>query len=299
MAENSNKRLHFGAMLGEIGAEAFFSRYWQKQTLSVPMQKDSFETLLQEIGPLDIPRCCELAREGARAWLANDFVAHSVIAVDASNAERFFAVGATLYFLNVRMESVTDALADFLGAPRRKIIASLFLTPSGGGAVAHFDKNENFTVQLTGTKEWVVDNKPAVVAPYDGYVLGQTIPASLRESLPLSENRASQSVSLRAGMLLYVPRGTVHRTSAGTVSWSLNLSYSPSSWMDLLLVALKHRLAKSDQWRATVTGIGRVCDPSASAANVFPNLIAELQSSFSDPDELARMTRDFLENPDG
>jgi hypothetical protein len=86
-----------------------------------------------------------MAQEGAQAWVANEYIAHSVIPVDAPNAEKLFSIGATLYFINVPIERLTHSFADFLGAPRQKVIASLFLTPATGGASPHFDKNENFT----------------------------------------------------------------------------------------------------------------------------------------------------------
>jgi hypothetical protein len=75
------------AMLADIGAEQFFAGYWQQQPLAVALKKPDFDSILAAVGTLDIARFCGMAREGARAWLANEFVAHSVIPVDASNAE--------------------------------------------------------------------------------------------------------------------------------------------------------------------------------------------------------------------
>jgi len=299
MPEHSAGCPDFEAMLATIGAQSFFERYWQKRSLTLSIAKQEFERILQEVGPLDVRRFCGLAREGARAWLSNDFVAHSVIPVDESNAERFFQVGATLYFINVPLEPLTNALADFLGAPRKKVIASLFLTPAGGGAVPHFDKNENFTIQLTGAKEWIVDEVPSVASPADGYVLGQTVPPSLVPLISLTPEAKSHSVLMHPGSLLYVPRGAVHQTATGTLSWSLNLSYSPSMWLDLLLVGLRLRLSSSPRWRETVTGAGRGCNPHAADASILPALIRELLTVLDDPHQVADIAKQFLETPDG
>ena len=62
------------------------------------------------------------------------------------------------------------------------------------------------------------------------------------------------TVDLRPASLLYVPRGTQHRTETGEESWSLNLSYYRTMWLDILQDGLKRRLAGSAQWRGTVTG---------------------------------------------
>jgi len=286
-------------MLRDVGVERFFADYWQQRTLATTLRTEDFERILAEIGPLEIARFCGTAREGARAWLANEFVAHSVIPVDATNAQKLFDIGATLYFINVPLERLTNSVADFLGAPRQKLIASLFLTPAGGGAVPHFDKNENFTIQLTGSKEWLVGTLPTVAAPPDGYVPGQTVPPSLASLLPSSEEQPCQSVQLRPGSLLYIPRGAVHATSSGTVSWSLNLSYSPSMWLDLLLVGLQRRLVPSERWRRTVTGAGRNCDSSALNANILSDLIGELRDMLADPVQLDQLSQSFLEHPNG
>src|SRR6202000_2666420 len=102
--------------------------------------------------PLDITRLATLARGGTQAWLAGEHLARSMVPGGAGNAARFYEVGATLYFLNVPLERLTGGVARFLGAPRARVLASIFLTPPSGGASCHFDMHENFTVQLTGRK---------------------------------------------------------------------------------------------------------------------------------------------------
>jgi ribosomal protein L16 Arg81 hydroxylase len=205
-------------MLAAVGIEPFFADYWQRRTLALALDPGDFARILGEIGPLDIARFASMAREGAQAWVANEYIAHSVIPVDAPNAEKLFSIGATLYFINVPIERLTHGLADFLGAPRQKVIASLFLTPATGGASPHFDKNENFTIQLTGAKRWIVGDAPIVATPPDGYMLGQTVPPSLKDLLGEAKEKPNQTIDMRPGHLLYVPRGTLHRTEAGDAS---------------------------------------------------------------------------------
>ncbi len=219
--------------------------------------------------PLDIARAGGGRRaRGRRPGWRTTIVAHSVIPVGRSDAAKFFDIGATLYFINVPVPRLTDALADFLGAPRAKVIASLFLTAAGGGATPHFDKNENFTIQFDRAKRWIVGETPMVEAPPDGYVLGQHVPPSLVRAAARGARAAGAAPSIWCrGTLLYVPRGTVHRTGAGVLSWSLNLSYAPAMWMDLFRVGLRRRLAGSPRWRGIVTGAAPGADPAAQAAN--------------------------------
>jgi ribosomal protein L16 Arg81 hydroxylase len=291
-------RLDMRQLLSAVGVEQFFAEHWQTRMALLPLAADDLAFIRKTIGPLDPARLAGAAREGTQAWLANDFVAHSVFPVDPTNAAQFHDIGATLYFVNVPLPALTDSLADFLGAPRRKVLASLFFTPAGSGAVPHFDKNENFTIQLTGAKRWQVGETPMVPATPDSYTLGSTvIMPALAPLLVEARRPPERTVDLVPGTLLYVPRGTVHHTGAGEPSWSLNLSYSPSMWLDLLLLGLQERLVASPRWRGMVTGAGG--DPAARDANRLPELLAELRALLDDPAEAEALIRSFLDKPNG
>jgi ribosomal protein L16 Arg81 hydroxylase len=288
--------LDWRRLLSPIGADRFFADYWQKRMTLLSLAADDLDFIRKTIGSLDPVRLAGEAREGTQAWLANDFVAHSVFPVEPANASVFHEIGATLYFLNVPLPALTDSLADFLGAPCQKVIASLFFTPAGGGAVPHFDKNENFTIQLTGAKRWQIGEGPMVPAAPDGYTLGSSmITPALAPLLAQARRPPEQTVELKAGSLLYVPRGTVHHTGAGEPSWSLNLSYSPSSWLDLLRIGLQQQLAASPRWRGMVTGAGG--DPAARGSNLLPELLAELRALLDEPGEAEALTRAFFDRP--
>jgi ribosomal protein L16 Arg81 hydroxylase len=290
--------LDLGRVLAHIGTERFFADYWQRRALSLELDAASFRRILDEVGPLDITRLASLAKGGTQAWIASEHIAHSVVLVDATNATQFFAIGATLYFLNVPMERLTGGLADFLGVPRERLIASIFYTPACGGASLHYDKHENFTVQLTGGKRWMVGSTPIVPGAMDGHVMGQPIPPSVAQMMSPVEDQAQHTVDLRPGSLLYVPRGTLHQTGAGIESWSLNLSYCRTNWLELLQNGLRRRLTGSAKWRASVTGLGRDCDPAAQTHNIFPELVAELREILSDPREIERFCQELLDKPD-
>jgi ribosomal protein L16 Arg81 hydroxylase len=288
----------FRRMFAAIGVETFFTDYWQRQSMATQLTGADFAKILEEVGPLDIARFAGMAKEGARAWVANEYIAHSVIPVDGQNAKKLFDIGATLYFIDVPLKRLTNCLADFLGAPRQKIIASLFLTPSSGGASPHFDKNENFTFQLTGKKQWTVSAIPMVAAPPDGYILGQPIPPSLKALFDPAMELPSKTMEVKTGTMLYVPRGTVHQTSAGETSWSLNLSYAPAMWMNMINAGLQHRFISSPRWRSTISGATDICDAAARQSNLLHELIAELRQVLNDPEEVRQFCKNFFNQSD-
>ena len=295
----TNEPLDLSHIFAPVGAERFFADYWQKRVFQFDIDATDFARIRDAIGPLDIARLAGLAKGGTQAWLAGEHVAHSVVPVDARNAAAFFAAGATLYFLNVPLAMVTDGLAVFLGAPRQRVIASIFLTPGSGGASPHFDMHENFTVQLTGAKRWRVGDAPVVSGPMEGHILGRQVPASLAGIIGAVKEDVPHIADLRPGSLLYIPRGVVHRTEAGKESWSLNLSYCRTMWLELVQGILRRHLTKSAKWRGSLTGVGRHSDPGALSQNLLPELVAELRDILSDPEEMDRLCQEFLEKPDG
>jgi hypothetical protein len=137
----------------------------------------------------------------------------------------------------------------------------------------------------------------------DSYTLGSpAITPALAPLLASAQRPPEQMVELKPGTLFYVPRGTVHHTSAGEPSWSLNLSYTPTMWLDLLRVGLQERLGASPRWRAIVTGAGKDGaggDPAARHAHTLPELLAELRDMLGDPAEAEALTRAFFNRVDG
>lgn len=68
----------------------------------------------------------------------------------------------------------------------------------------HFDKNENFTIQLTGAKCWQVGETPMVAAAPDSYTLGSaTITPALAPLLAEAPRPPERAVDLEPGTLLY------------------------------------------------------------------------------------------------
>lgn len=279
--------LNFDDLFTAIGAERFFAEIWEKQPAILKLRKDNFARICDLTGPLEIGRLAGLARDGAQAWLSNDYVEHSVFPVDPATASQYFDIGATLYFLNIPIPALTDAMADALGAPRDRLIASLFLTPASGGAAPHFDKNENFTIQLTGRKSWTVADEPTISNPHKGYFFDQAIPPALKLlGMDKAGRPPGRSYTLTPGTMLYVPRGTAHSTQAEEQSWSLNISYTGLMWADVLIDALYQHLLTRPVWRRSAIGLTASSNPAARNQNIAPALIADLSQALATGDLL-------------
>jgi len=119
----------------------------------------------------------------------------------------------------------------------------------------HYDRNYNFTIQLSGEKTWTVHREgPAIVAPSDNMAFDADRLASM---LPHMHGATSREPGHRAsiyqlapGDILYVPPGYWHATECAGLSVSLNLSLEPRAWFQVLGGALMRHLESQPEWRA-------------------------------------------------
>lgn len=202
---------------------------------------------------------------GARkvvAWFDDKKNSHKVEVVDSSAAIELYERGATLYFHLVHNSILNQwhaSICKELGVPISGQI-SIVAAKEGGGVRPHFDASDNITIQLCGEKRWQISTNNSLKYPTQNWVPSCFVHSDLRSSINECVehiNPASlESIDLKAGSVLYLPRGFWHGTEAcnGT-SISLNLLFPPFPWVEILLQQLRHRLIGSEMWRKNATGI--------------------------------------------
>src|SRR5262249_52899652 len=79
------------------------------------------------------------------------------------------------------------------------------------------------------------------------------------QELPTKMPKSAQTIELKPGSMLFVPRGYWHSTEAQGEALALNFTFTAPTWIDLFTMALRSRLALSPAWRETANG---ACDPN-------------------------------------
>ena len=190
-------------------------------------------------------------------------VADEASAIDASpgDARKLFANGMGLLFNDAH--TISPELTTWLAAICADLGLSaltqgrclVYATPAGTGTGAHFDQNINFVLQLHGTKQWRLAPNHHVENPMTRHTIGLPVDPELqtyaRSPMPERMPADSRSIVLEPGSLLFVPRGVWHSTHASSDALSLNFTYSAPTWIDLLMAALRSRLAQASEWRET------------------------------------------------
>lgn len=149
-------------------------------------------------------------------------------------------------------------LARDLGVP--VVLASFFAVRGAQGTAAHVDLNENFTIQLKGSKRWRVCNERSVVNPGNQRRLG----AGQARTSSTSSNRAwrdgeTTEFVLTPGAVLYVPREFIHEVmpeEPDADNLALNLCIRPQQWLMVLTEILREAAAEDPLLREGIYTAG-------------------------------------------
>ncbi|MEK6235308.1 MAG: cupin domain-containing protein, partial [Planctomycetales bacterium] len=115
-----------------------------------------------------------------------------------------------------------------------------FLTPSRSCALnPHIDLEDLFVLQIDGRKRWrFFDDQPQ--NEFDRSWESETPPVSLE-------------TEVRAGDLLYIPRGFIHQAETGDEhSLAVTMGFRPVGWADVVLRVLKGCIHQVEAARETV-----------------------------------------------
>jgi len=206
----------------------------------------------------------------------------SSIDTTAKDAQKLFDNGMGLLFNHA--DSISPLLTEWVHELRMDLGLSaltmsrclIYATPADAGTAAHFDQNINFVLQISGTKKWWVNTNTTIENPMTRHTLGQPcdpeLDSYLEMPMPASMPENIEPIVLKAGSMLFVPRGAWHWTEAESDALSLNFTFTAPTWIDLFTAAIRGRLVQSNKWRATADGFSDI--------KQFDLLLEELKSDF-------------------
>jgi 50S ribosomal protein L16 3-hydroxylase len=178
--------------------------------------------------------------------------------VDVSfNDPNLFAKGATYTCFGV--ERFVPAVRDLLDAIKcdlglRSVVPTCHGYISGRAARirAHFDRQENLSIQVIGRKRWQLAENRTVAFPHENHALGTRPAKTLRRlarTWPTTMPEAARTVVMRPGSALFFPRGMWHATETLTTSLSLTLIFPVPNWAQTLSAKLLERLTLDERFR--------------------------------------------------
>lgn len=180
-------------------------------------------------------------------------------------------------FAGVEPASASASPSDPVPQPQPKGEIEVFLSRAGHVTDWHFDFMENFTLQLRGTKRWLI-RRSTIAHPLRGatpHYADKSVEEQQQKihslsgdagfswssrpstradpsAAPASSAEEYETVDLRAGDCFYHPAGIWHRVECSADSVSVNISLVAADWATTVTEGIKQQLWKQDEWRSTV-----------------------------------------------
>jgi 50S ribosomal protein L16 3-hydroxylase len=248
------------SIVAPIGVTGFLDRFWKREVFFCPGSPERLGPIARELGDADVGKLLWQSQHYVLLWPPSSPHASGAGRRSLATAlEAYEKRGATLYFQmkdGWPLTRWTAALARELGEPPVGVTA-FFAVRGGSGTRPHVDWNENFTIQLRGTKRWLVAPNGFVRHPVTNWTVGDPPPLYAHSSeLPTEMPADAREYCLTPGSVLYVPRGYFHHVTAVDSSDSLSLSMSlpPTPWAHVLGTLLSLRLLEYPEFREGLTG---------------------------------------------
>jgi ribosomal protein L16 Arg81 hydroxylase len=243
-----------GFLLSPLSRAEFFDSYWGQAPFIAHRGEPAYYRRLFTLDDFD--RALAAAKGNARVTLSligaagsdRGSVEGQVDETSHDLAFKRFAQGDTLRLAGV--DSVWPPLGELcldLGESlSAEIHANAYLTPAGAqGFRVHFDFYDVLVLQVAGAKEW------SVYAPERRMPINLEF-ARVWSPRPESEEklRLLERAELRAGDVLYMPRGFYHQAvAAADASLHLTLSINPLYWVQLVQKAVELMTVELDELR--------------------------------------------------
>jgi hypothetical protein len=136
----------------------------------------------------------------------------------------------------------------------------VWASPKDDGAATHFDGEDVFSIQLAGSKRFEVAPMTEYAYPFGpqfapGAMAFDDMYPQLNHGFPDAEAVEFRAIDMKPGSLLFIPRGTWHRTTAAQDSFAISIGIRPPSVMESFLEQLRYLLLQDPEWRRPLYGV--------------------------------------------
>ncbi|MBN8233379.1 hypothetical protein JYK02_38265 [Corallococcus macrosporus] len=221
-------------ILHPMSVEVFLSEYWEKKVLHIPRNRPDYYSHLFSLGELDSFLGHSMTNDEVRMARSGSVTHPNVEGDNKTTLYQFYERyrdGHTIVIRNIHqcwppVGEIANALARAFGC---YISTFSYATPENAqGFKTHWDDHDIFALQLEGEKEWrLYDSGPEL--PRYSKERGEYE----RQSKPA--DGPSHVINLKAGDLLYFPKGVIHEPRTRTCS-SLHVTFGlfPDTWEKIL-----------------------------------------------------------------
>lgn len=184
-------------------------------------------------------------------------------------------------FLHERWEPLGRLCRTLSGEFSAGFQANAYLTPAGAqGLTSHYDTHDVFVLQVWGSKHWRLYESPDALPLHSQHY----------RRPPEGPGAPVQEFDLRAGDLMYMPRGTVHDANSNDeASLHITLGVLPVLWSTVLKDALDQVIESDPRYRGSLPpGFALDADLLDRAAGTLAGLLTSVASEVRPHDIVER-----------
>jgi ribosomal protein L16 Arg81 hydroxylase len=292
--------VHLARLIDPISPQDFFERYWEKECLHVTGCDSRSFSWLFSLEDLDhligrLPRDLKIKVAEARDGRTSTSTLDAGMAGLGSLYDSF-CEGRTVIVDGVHRywEPVTRLCRDLQEETAMETQANLYVTPRGGsGFSCHWDGHDVLVLQLDGKKRWRLHPGAAI------------LPRPSSSGDAYEGEPAAREVTLAAGDVLYIPRGTPHQASAlDEPSVHLTVGLMAVTWEDLFTAAIRRAGEKNACLRKSLPiGWSSAPERVRAQAAAFREMVAGLFADSAVDDAVDLLGAQWVESapclPDG
>jgi hypothetical protein len=272
------------ALIAPQSLEEFFSRYWPDHYYAT---HGDLVRLPQFFQAPDLKNFQALsAKYRGRVSFGSGPHGSRTLNIDRVSPATLFEMGLSVYLPDIA--SAIPGAAAFLKQLEQELGVNdgcarigAFASPKDDGISCHFDAEEVFSVQLQGSKRFHVAPVREVAYP-SGMQWGPGIDAyddmypQMAQGFPDLGKAEFATIEMKPGSVLFMPRGTWHRTEASENSFSVSIILRPPTAAECVLEQLRLMLLQDTAWRRPLYGAWGEGSMRAAALANADKLLSEL-----------------------
>jgi hypothetical protein len=192
-----------------------------------------------------------------------------------ANAANLSRLGLTVYLRDIAPvlpggQAFLRLLEHELGIAEGAARLTAFASPAEDGVSCHFDGEDVISVQLLGRKTFQIAPMTEIDSPCGaqygpGMVATDDLFEQITTTWPDATTARFEPIDMRPGSVLYLPRGTWHRTEAQEASLSVSIVLRPATAADALLAQLRPLLLRDAAWRRPIYGARPDSEPRSQS----------------------------------
>lgn len=237
--ELNSKIIDFSGLIDPIGTKDFEKNHWESQVLHIQRGNPEFFSSLFSIKDLDYLLEYTRPRGSSIRVVKNQQPMNPTVfenqdgSLNLNQLYTAYADGNTIVVNEIQrfwdpIKNLVESIRQYMG---HHVVANLYLTPENEKALSpHYDSHDVFALQISGEKHWIL---------YDDTYYKTPLMHSFQPIFQREQLTGAKEITLKAGDLLYMPRGVPHEAyTTDQSSMHITLGVHSTQWLDLFSKAL-------------------------------------------------------------